>query len=95
MNTWKYVSVVLSVAGFFVGFYSAWCWIKASKVNIYPAWELVISDDCLTIQKNIMGWVTGNQIAFKKSGDLNSSAAKWTAVTILVTTIASVISTVA
>jgi len=29
-----------------------------------------------------MGWVTGNMIAFTKSGHLNKSAAYWTALTV-------------
>ena len=92
MNTLKTVSVILSVIALLFGLVSAYYWHAASKAPIVPAWELEIRDD---INKNIMGWVTGNMIAFKRSGDLNKRAAMWTAATILVSTVASVLSTLA
>ena len=92
MSTLKILSVVLSVIGLLFGLVSAYCWHAASRVTVSPAWELEIRGD---INKNIMGWVTGNMIAFKRSGDLNKRAALWTAATILVSTVASVLSTLA
>lgn len=92
MNTLKILSVALSVFGVVCGLVSAYYWHAASKVIVYPAWELEIRGDT---DKNIMGWVTGNMIAFKRSGDLNKQAALWTAATIVLSTVAGVLSTLA
>jgi hypothetical protein len=92
MSTLKVVSVAFSVVGCFLGLFSTYLWLVASKVSVSPAWELDIRGD---INKNIMGWATGVMIAFKTSGKLNSHAARWTAATVAVTTIASVLSTLA
>jgi hypothetical protein len=88
----KTLSVVLSIVGLLFGLISAYYWHAASTVTVSPAWELEIRGD---INKNIMGWVTGNMIALKISGDLNKRAALWTAATVLVSTIAGALSTLA
>lgn len=88
----KTLSVILSVFGLLFGLISVYYWHAASKVIISPAWEIKIHND---INNNIMGWVTGNMIAFKKSSDLNKRAAFWTALTTLTSTVASVFSTLA
>jgi hypothetical protein len=92
MNLLRTLSIVLSIAGFFLGVVSAGYWYRASKVPVSPAWEPEIRGD---INKNIMAWVTGNMIAFKKSGELNSRAALWTAATVLVSALAGILSTLA
>ena len=84
----KYLGNALSFLGFVLGFVSAYYWFQASKVAVSPAWELEIRGD---VDKNIMGWVTGNMIAFKKSGELNKRAALWTAAAVAVSTLASAI----
>lgn len=86
----KILNVALSIAGFLSGVVSAYYWYVASTVTASPAWELEIRGD---INKNIMGWVAGNMIALKRSGDLNKRAALWTAATILISAIASLLST--
>ena len=90
MNIIKCASVLLSVLGFILGLIAAFYWLKASKVVIDPAWELQIRGD---VNKNIMGWVAGYMIAFKKAGDLNARAAKLTAVAVVVSLMGSVLST--
>lgn len=90
MNILKDFSIVLSILGLIFGLIAAYYWLKASKVIIEPAWELKIEGD---VNKNIMGWVTGNMIAFKKSGDLNARAARLTAVAVVVSLAGSLLST--
>ena len=92
MNTLKTLSVILSVVGFLIGLVSAYYWHAASKVTVSSAWELEVRGD---VSRNIMGWVTGNMVAFKKSSDLNRQAALWTAATVIVSTVAGVLSTCA
>jgi hypothetical protein len=61
------------------GLASAYYWYLASRVEISPAWDMDIRGDG---EKNVMGWVTGNMIAFTKSGKLNKRAACWTALAV-------------
>ena len=90
MNILKDFSIVLSILGLIFGLIAAYYWLKASKVVIKPGWELEIRGDK---HSNIMGWVTGNMIAFKKVGDLNARAAWFTAVALLVSLAGSLLST--
>lgn len=77
----KLTSLVLAIIGSVAGLIAAHYWYRASKVAISPAWELVPSRELET--KNIMGWVTGNMIAFTSSGKLNKYAARWSAVAVM------------
>jgi hypothetical protein len=90
MNILKCISVALSVFGLIFGLIAAYYWLKASQVSIEPAWKLEIRGN---VNTNIMGWVTGNMIAFKKAGDLNARAAWLTAVAIVVSSMGSLLST--
>ena len=88
----KILSVVLSIMGFVSGMIAAHYWHAASRVAVSPAWELDIRGD---VCKNIMGWVAGNMIAFKKSGELNRRAALWTAVAVVLSMVGGVLLTLA
>lgn len=77
----KLISIVFAIVGSITGLIAAHYWYRASKVEISPAWELVPSREMET--KNIMGWVTGNMIAFTRSGKLNKYAARWSAVAVM------------
>jgi len=81
----KCISLTLAIASFGSGAVSAYYWYLASKVAISPAWEPQIQGDSI---KNVMAWVTGSMIAFRKSAVLNQRAAIWTAITVASTTIA-------
>lgn len=78
--------------GFVSGLIAARYWHAASRIAVSPAWELEIRGD---VFKNIMGWVTGNMIAFKKSGELNRRAALWTAAAVVFSMVGGVLSTLA
>lgn len=98
----KLIYCALSLLAFGVGLYAAYLWYLASKVSIAPAWDLKIPRDVIAkspetqvsdvVNNNIMGWVTGVMVAFRKSGALNRRAALWTAVTVAVTSLASLLS---
>jgi hypothetical protein len=97
----KIFSFIFSVTGFVFGLCAAYFWWKASEYSVSPAWKLELPSDVPSksandvVHNNIMGWVTGVMSAFKKSGELNRRAAVWTAVTIGVTALASLLSTIA
>jgi len=75
----KIVAFVLALIALGCGLVAAVYWYRSSKAKIVPAWPLEISGP---IDKNIMGWVTGAMIAFRKSSDLNRVAAIWTGVSV-------------
>lgn len=75
----KLIGLAFALIALFSGLASAYYWYRASLVKITPAWKLEIEGDR---EKNMMGWVTGNMIAFRESGILNKRAALWTAVTV-------------
>ena len=101
MCTLKIVSFIFSVAGFAFGLLAAYFWWKASEYSVSSPWKLELPRDVPSksendvVHNNMMGWVTGVMCAFKKSGDLNRRAAIWTAVTVGVTALASLLSTIA
>lgn len=78
----KLIGIVFAVISSVAGLIAAYYWYRATKIGISPAWELVPSRESETVEKNIMGWVTGNMIAFTSSGKLNKYAALWTAVAV-------------
>lgn len=71
--------LIVALVSFGAGLISAYYWFIAGRIGISPAWNLDIPGET---EKNIMGWVTGNMIAFTKSGQLNKRAACWTAVAV-------------
>jgi hypothetical protein len=73
----KLASIFFAFASATAGFFAAYYWYRASQINISPAWELDPRGDR---ERNIMGWVTGNMIAFTKSGKMNRYAALWSAI---------------
>ena len=96
------LSLVLAIIGFVVGLVASYYWLKASEIQVLPAWELEFPRDAMAmtpslsaddvVNKNIMGWTTGVMIAFKKSSDLNRIAAIWTAAAVALTSGASFLS---
>jgi hypothetical protein len=85
----KIASIVLSLLGLMSGLIAAYYWFAASRVVITPTGRMESGD----AQLNTMGWVVANMDAFSRSGALNQRAAEWTAATVLVSTFASVCST--
>jgi hypothetical protein len=75
----KWISLGSALLSVVSGLVAAYYWYLASRVEISPAWPLDIHGDR---EKNVMGWVAGNMIAFTKSGKLNKRAARWTALAV-------------
>jgi hypothetical protein len=75
----KLISFVLASVSLASGLASAYYWYLASRIEISPAWPLEARGDR---EKNVMGWVSGNMVAFTSSGKLNKSAACWTALAV-------------
>jgi hypothetical protein len=75
------------VAGLAAGLWAAYCWWKASKVEIDPGGVEQTCDPEL-IQ---MSWTTGIMKAVGESARLNKIAALWTAVAVLLNAVSSVL----
>jgi len=75
---WKITAFVLAFISLCAGLLSAYYWYRASKVGIAPAWTTETGE----LDRNIMAWVAGCMVAFTASGNLNRSAAGWTALAV-------------
>jgi hypothetical protein len=78
---------VCVVAGLAAGLWAAYCWWKASKVEIDPGGVTETCDPELMQ----MYWTTGIMKAVGDSARLNKTAALWTAVAVLLTAASSVL----
>jgi hypothetical protein len=85
------LSITFAIIAAFVGFYAAFLWCKASRVEIVPLWEkfgLVEPGDTQSSQAH---WICGIMEAYQKSAELNKKASFWTAWAVAFATISSVI----
>jgi hypothetical protein len=82
----KVINVTLAVASLFTGLFAAWKWYAPSKIHPKPNWtfepvEPVLKD---------MGWDSAT-----KAGQLNSSAAFWTAISVALASASSIVGSLA
>jgi len=90
----KFAGIATAVAALISGLIAAWYWYRSSKVQIEPMWPqgsmgLVEPGDAEASQG---GWIGGTLMAFSVSADLNSKAALWTAVSVVLAAISSILS---
>lgn len=81
---WIALLVVLMLAALGTGLMAAWCWFKASRVRVQPSWDIEPAD----AEASMGGWIAGSMTAFAESGRLNKIAALWTAVAVILGTVA-------
>jgi hypothetical protein len=90
----KVGGIVTAVAALIAGLIAAWYWYRSSKVQIEPMWPqgpmgLVEPGE---VEASQGGWIGGTLLAFSASADLNSKAALWTAGSVVLAAISSVLS---
>jgi hypothetical protein len=90
MGILSIVSILLSIMGMVSGLIASFYWFSASRIEVTPIGGAQSGDSAI----NTMSWVVGNMDAFTRSGSLNKWASMWTAVAVLLSTLASVCSTV-
>ncbi len=78
----KYVIVICALSAFGTGMLAAWYWYRASKVMIVPMWERNGVLEPVDPRHGTYQWVTGIIETAKKSGPLNATAARLTAVSV-------------
>lgn len=92
MNWMKGASLLLGILGLGLGLQAAYLWREASKVAIIPTF-MQFGDGLQPTDPSIASnhWIVGILEYASESGRLNSSAAKWTAVAVLCSSLSGVI----
>ncbi|MFM0157755.1 hypothetical protein [Paraburkholderia sediminicola] len=85
----------LAVLTAFVGFYAAKLWLRSSKVSIIPMWAKYggIEQAGGESQSN-SDWIAGIIEASSEASELNQRAARWTAVSVGLGAITTIVSAV-
>ena len=90
----KVAAIGFAFAAFAAGLRSAWVWYCASRVQIVPMF--LENDQIQTVDpySENVEWVIALLKTAQKAGRLNREAAAWTAVTIVLTTLSTLIAAV-
>ena len=75
----KLVSIVSAFLAAILGFIAAAYWYRASKVQIEPSWGRTEPAEA---DASHAGWTMGIMQAYNASADLNKAAALWTAASV-------------
>jgi hypothetical protein len=86
----KWASVGLAALATVTGLVAAYYWYRASKIQIEPTWLTEPGDN----QLSQMGWMAGMMRAFMESAGLNKHAAFWTAFSVALTAVSSIVGVV-
>jgi hypothetical protein len=83
MNVTNIITELLAILTAFVGFYAAKLWLRSSKITIVPTWARYggIEPAGGESQSN-SNWIAGILEASNEVSDLNRRAARWTAVSV-------------
>jgi len=81
----KFISGSLAVAGAITGLLAAWYWYRSSSVQIEPPG--VSGDPQITDT----GWLVGTMGAIADAGALNATAARWTAASVVLCAVSTLV----
>lgn len=84
----RYVSLALALAGFFLGVFASFLWLRASQIEPTPLWG-----DLEPMEPDVAqaGRLVGLLEASRKAGRLNGQAAILTGAAVFFTTLAGVV----
>lgn len=91
----KLAGIGLAVAALVSGIVAAGYWYRSSKLQITPAWGLGSMGELfqpLEQDDAQQGWIVGMLEASSASADRNAKAAIWTAVSVVLGAISSIVS---
>ena len=91
----KVASITLALIASATGIWSSWLWYRASRVQIMPMWQTEGRIEPLDPTSAQAEWIVALLQTATKSGHLNRKAAVWTAATVLLSTIATLVGAVA
>lgn len=86
------IIIILSVGALLTGCLAAFYWWKASKVMVMPMYEQNGELAPLPITTNQGEWLYAVFLGIEKSGALNKTAATWTAISVALGGVSSIIS---
>lgn len=84
MNSLKITTILLGALGGISGLVAARYWLKSSKI---PALATGGGFEPLETEDKALGWALGSIEAFTESSTLNRKAARWTAISVLLSTL--------
>jgi len=88
-------TVICSLGAFLSGVIAACYWYMASKVMVMPMWEQGGQLVPIPLEQGRSEWLHAVYLGSHKAGKLNKTAAIWTAVSVSLSGIASLISSFA
>jgi hypothetical protein len=83
----KYLALAFALAALLTGLKAAIDWYKSSRLVPEPGWPIEPGDSILAH----IGWISGILETGRKSSALNRTAAIWTAVSVLLSALSSVV----
>lgn len=78
-----HLGLVLAMLAAASGLLAAFYWLRASKVQIIPMWEVNGRIEPVTLGSANTEWIVGLLETSAKSNGLNAIAARWTAVSVV------------
>jgi len=91
MNVTKILTICLAGIGGASGIIAARYWHESSKISVVPMWG---DFEPLETEDKALGLTLGTLDAFTQSATLNKKAARWTAVSVLLSAISGVLGNV-
>ena len=91
MQVMKYVDLAIPLLECCAGLISAWYWYRSSRIQIEPSWTAGHSFEPVEPSQSQAGWIVGVLQAASLSSELNKTAARWTAATVALNVLPSVI----
>jgi len=87
MKAMRLASICLALIAGVVGIVAAHFWLESAKIPIDPPGDF----EPLEQADKAMFWTVGAMEAFTKSATLNKRAARWTAASVLLSTVAGIL----
>ena len=88
MSATNIAAACLAVVGGISGVIAAHYWHKSSKISVTPMWG---DFEPLETEDKAMGWTLGTADAFTEWATLNKKAARWTAISVLLSAVSGVL----
>jgi hypothetical protein len=83
----RLATIVLAAMALITGLLASWKWYEASKIHPKPNWKI----EPVVPTLRHMGWDAATLEAFQKAGELNARAALWTAVSVALSALSSIL----
>jgi hypothetical protein len=91
----KAIEIVFALLAFVSGMLAAWFWLRASRVRTDPGWSKngLIEPGIHSMTQD--AWIVAIMQSAAESGRLNAIAARWTALTAILTALTTLVAFIA